>query len=114
MISTIELQEIIDNITVRPVNNSILVLIPKISDTTDSGIIKGEELIKEEEESLETFFTVIAKAPEVTDVEVGDRVFIQGNITTFNTETSPKEFDDICPDGYIIGHTMAMYVRMKI
>ena len=113
MIGTYQLEEVVANLQIKPLYHSLLVLVPQASETTESGIIKGEELRKEEEDKLETFLTVVAVSKEIEDIQVGDRVFIQGNITTFNEDMIPPELD-IAPEGYTIGLTLEPYVKMKI
>ena len=113
MITQLELDEVIDNLQVRPVHHGIMVLIPVVSETTDSGIIKGDTLMAEDESNKDSFHTVIAVAEDVTTIKVGDKVFIQGTVTTFGEETMPPELD-IAPAGYTIGFALDMYIKMVI
>jgi hypothetical protein len=113
MIAKEVLGEVQDNLTVKPINHSILVLVPLVSEITETGIIKGESIMREEENLQEAFLTVVAVADDVEVVQPGDRVYIQGTVNTFSGEALPRELD-IAPDGYTIGHTLDMYIKMKV
>ena len=114
MITKAELQEVQDNLMAKPMNHSILILIPTIEEVTDTGIIKGDALMKEEEEKQDAFLTVVAVADEMElDIQPGDRVYIQGTVNSFPEDQIPAELD-VAPSGYAIGHTMEMYVKMRI
>lgn len=115
MITKAEFEETRELLKVRPAHHNILVLIPVIEDTTDSGIIKGDALVGDETNHLtkEAFLPVIAIADDVTTIKVGDRVYCQGTITTFAPNIMPVELD-VAPEGYTIGSVPDMYVKMII
>lgn len=60
----------------KPLNKYIAVESPIISDTTDSGIIKSEEMKKNEEAEMDLFLTVIEISDNVTTVSVGDKICV--------------------------------------
>lgn len=111
MITVEELQETMDNLDVKPMHGNLLVVLPAISDTTDSGIIKGESNIEDEKGKMEAFVAVVAVASDVEHIKPLDRVYSQGTITVFDKETIPDELD-IAPFGYTIGLLPAPYVKM--
>lgn len=115
MITKVEIDETIDLLKVRPVHHNILVLVPTVENHTEGGIIKGDVVIKDEQELLmkEAFLHVIAVAADVTTIKVRDRVYCQGTITTFSPETVPEELD-VAPAGYTIGNVLDMYVKMVL
>lgn len=61
----------------QPIGNRLIVLAPKPSDTTKSGIIKSESMMKEEEVSQEQLFVIKLSNEESVQksgIEVGDRI----------------------------------------
>ena len=113
MITQDEVKETVDSLQVKPMHRSILVLVPLVSETTESGIIKGDTITEEEAAAKKQFLEVIAVADDVETIAVGDKVFIQGTVTTFSPDAMPEELD-VAPANYTIGSTLDMYVRMKI
>jgi len=115
MITKAEFDETIDMLKVRPAHHNILVLVPTVSEETESGIIKGEASMQDEIDNLtkEAFLHVIAIADDVDTIKVGDRVYCQGTITTFSPEATPVELD-VAPEGYTVGTVLDMYVKMII
>jgi co-chaperonin GroES (HSP10) len=113
MLTKEEIAETKQMLQVKPMHHSILVLVPTVSDTTDSGIIKGDTLTEEDAAAKQQFLEVIAVAEDVETIVVGDKVFIQGTITTFSPDILPPELD-VAPEGYTVGSALDMYVRMKI
>ena len=115
MITKEEIQETLDVLKVKPLHHNILVLVPIVEDTTESGIIKGDAIMEDEAEQLmkEAFLYVIAVAPDVTTIKVHDKVYCQGTITTFAPTTTPDELN-VAPEGYTIGTVLDMYVKMVI
>jgi len=113
MITQDEIQETVATLKVKPMHRSILLLVPLISETTESGIIKGDTITEEEAAARKQFLEVIAVADDCETIKAGDKVFVQGTITTFAPEAMPEELD-VAPEGYTIGSTLDMYVRMKI
>ena len=113
MIAQVELDEVIENLEVTPLNKGILLLVPSVSETTDSGIIKGEQVMQDEENSQELFLTVVKVADDVTSIKAGDKVYSQGQVLTFVPEILPKELD-VAPEGYTIGLTFETFIKMKM
>jgi len=73
--------EIKSKVNFKPFNQNILVYAPAISETTKSGVIKSDQMIAEEKKKTDWFLEVAAVSDEVTDIKVGDKVFIgAGNI----------------------------------
>lgn len=60
----------------KPFNQNILVYAPVVSETTKSGIVKSDKMIAEEKNKQDWFLEVAAVADDVTDIQVGDKVFI--------------------------------------
>ena len=113
MITKDVINEVAASLQVTPMNHNILVLVPSVKETTDSGIIKGDQVIEEERKKQDVFLHVIAVADDVESVVPGDRIFVQGNVYNFSDEMLPDELRvDI--DGYTIGTTLDMYVKMKM
>lgn len=61
-----------------PLNKNILVYAPVVKEMTESGIIKSEKQIKEEEKKLDKFLEVATVANDVDTVKVGDKILIGG------------------------------------
>jgi co-chaperonin GroES (HSP10) len=65
----------------RPFNGYLLLEIPSIKDKTETGIIKSEEMIKEEKKKNDNFVTIAAIDEKIArkdrDVEVGDKVIVE-------------------------------------
>ena len=111
MITLEEIRETKDNLIVHPFNGHLLVLLPSISDVTDSGIIKGESNMEEDKAKMDAFMTVIAVAPDIEEIKVYDRVYSQGTVVVFDPDLLPEELD-VAPDGYTIGLLPVPYVKM--
>jgi len=66
----------------KPMNQNILIYAPTISDKTKAGVIKSDQMIAEEKKKTDWFLEVAAVSSEVTDIKVGDKVFIgAGNLS---------------------------------
>lgn len=111
MISIEEVKETRNNLIVHPYNGHLLVLLPAISDTTDSGIIKGESNMEDDKTKMDAFMTVIGVAKDIEEIKVYDRVYSQGTVVVFDPDLLPEELD-VAPDGYTIGLLPVPYVKM--
>jgi len=60
----------------KPLNNNVLIKLPEIKETTNSGIIKSEAMLAEEKKSKQDYFTVVAVSAEVTCVKIGDLILV--------------------------------------
>jgi co-chaperonin GroES (HSP10) len=61
----------------QPIGNRLIVLAPKPSDTTKSGIIKSDSMMREEEVSQEQLYVIkLSKEESVqkSGIEVGDKI----------------------------------------
>ena len=63
----------------QPVGATIVVRPPKISDTTDAGILKSDAMIKEEKASWDGSVEVVLAGPECKVCSPGLRVLLQTN-----------------------------------
>lgn len=114
MITKSKVKEFITKIGVRPVHDSLLVLVQKPSEVTAAGIVKGEEAMKEEALKGEQFMYVLAVSDDVTNIHPLDLVFVQGTVMAFTeNQVTPKEFPK-APVGYALGLVPRMYVKMVI
>jgi hypothetical protein len=114
MITKDELNEVISNLgDIGVMDNHILVLVPVPSETTDSGIIKGDTQLESEQSELEAFMNVILVGENVTAIHPHDRVFTQGQVVAFTENSNVPELD-IAPEGYAIGLVATPYVKMFI
>ncbi len=66
------------NFNFKAVGHNIVVKAPKISEKTESGIIKPESIIKEEKSKLNDFLEVLSVGNEVKEISVGDEVLLNG------------------------------------
>jgi hypothetical protein len=115
MITKEQIEEVILNIQdLRVMPNHLLVLLAVESETTESGIIKGEAMLKEDT-TKEAFLSVVKVGKDVEGVEVFDRVFIQGNnsIIAFTEESGIPELD-VAPEGYSLGLVASPYIKMYL
>lgn len=79
MITKDEINEVIHNLgEIGVMDNHLLVLVPVPSETTDSGIIKGDTQLEVESSELEAFMTVVLTGANVDIIQPFDRVFTQG------------------------------------
>ncbi len=65
-------------INYEPLGQHIVVEMPEVAKETDSGIIKSDSMIKEEEEKRDGHAKVVAVSQEVKNVKVGDIVIPKG------------------------------------
>ena len=65
-------------INYEPLGQHIVVEMPEVAKETDSGIIKSESMIKEEESKRDGHAKVVAVSQEVKAVKVGDTVIPKG------------------------------------
>jgi len=61
----------------KPAKELVVVPVPEISETTESGIIKTEAMIEKERRKQDLSFTIIAIGDDVEDYSVGDVVFLR-------------------------------------
>jgi DNA polymerase II small subunit/DNA polymerase delta subunit B len=60
----------------------VIVLKPEVKEETESGIYKGENIIKEEKKLKESeYLEVIGVGDEITKVKLGDMILVNGTIT---------------------------------
>lgn len=65
-------------INYEPLGQHIVVEMPKVARETDTGIIKSDSMIKEEEDKKDGHAKVVAVSQEVKNVKVGDIVIPKG------------------------------------
>mgnify|MGYP003659948500 CR=1 FL=1 len=65
-------------INYEPLGNHIVVEMPDVAKETDSGILKSDSMIKEEENKKDGHAKVVAVSQEVKTVKVGDTVIPKG------------------------------------
>ena len=65
-------------INYEPLGNHIVVEMPDVAKETDSGIIKSESMVKEEESKRDGHAKVVAVSQDVKTVKVGDTVIPKG------------------------------------
>jgi co-chaperonin GroES (HSP10) len=76
-----------NKVNFKPFNQNLLIYAPKIKETTDAGIIKSDSMIKEEKDKQDWFLEVAAVADDITDIKVGDKIFISsGKLPTIEID----------------------------
>jgi len=70
----------------KPLGKNVLVLAPKADKTTKAGLIKSDNMIKEEESKMDRYLAIVAVSDEVTTVKVGDRILVTGKIELINID----------------------------
>ena len=65
-------------INYEPLGNHIVGEMPDVAKETESGIIKSESMIKEEEDKKDGHAEVVAVSQDVKNVKVGDIVIPKG------------------------------------
>lgn len=73
-------------INYEPLGNHIVVEMPEVAKETESGIIKSESMIKEEEDKKDGHAKVVAVSRDVDNVKVGDTVIPKGQGFMVNVE----------------------------
>ena len=73
-------------INYEPLGNHIVVEMPEVAKETESGIIKSESMIKEEEDKRDGHAKVVAVSRDVDNVKVGDTVIPKGQGFMVNVE----------------------------
>lgn len=114
MITKVELKEVVKDLKdIKVMLNHILVLVPTPSETTDSGIIKGDKVVQDETDKLESFMHVLKVHKDSEEIEVFDKVFTQGQVLAFTEKSGVKELE-IAPEGYAVGLVPTPYVKLVI
>ena len=67
-----------NTINYEPLGNHIVVEMPEVAKETESGIIKSEAMIREEESKRDGHAKVVAVSQDVKTVQVGDTVIPKG------------------------------------
>jgi co-chaperonin GroES (HSP10) len=67
----------------KPLNGNLLIIIPEVSKTTASGLIKSDSMVQEEEKQLDKYVTVAAVSDEVKPIVVGDKILL--GVSNINT-----------------------------
>jgi co-chaperonin GroES (HSP10) len=57
-------------------NNDVLVNLPTVSKTTESGVIKSDSMLAEEMKKLDKFLTVVNVGIDVKSINPGDKIMI--------------------------------------
>lgn len=114
MITKEELDQVIEDLDkVETMEYFLLVLAPIPSETTDSGIIKGDAVMEDEKDKLESFMYVVKAGLKDGPIQPRDKVFTQGEVLTFTEKSNVKELD-IAPEGYGIGLIAVPSVKLYI
>jgi co-chaperonin GroES (HSP10) len=70
-------------INFKALGKAVIVLKPEIKQETESGIFKGEEILKEERKLKEnTYLEVLAVGSDVVHVKVGDFILASGTLNS--------------------------------
>jgi co-chaperonin GroES (HSP10) len=75
-----------NTINYEPLGNHIVVEMPEVAKETDSGILKSESMIREEEDKRDGHAKVVAVSQDVKTVKVGDTVIPKGQGFMVNVE----------------------------
>lgn len=117
MITKEEIKEVVvalKEASVEPMNGNIYVLVPTINEQTDSGVFKGDQILKDEKDKMDAFLPVVGIAPDIKGiVGIGDKVYCQGTIVTFGEDNVPPELD-INIEDYVLGIVPAAYCKSRI
>lgn len=65
-----------EQVNFEPLNQDILVEFPLVNKETDAGLIKSPTQLKEEQEKMDKFLTVVAINASCKQLKVGDKVFL--------------------------------------
>ena len=76
----------------KPLNDYVVVLIPKIGPKTKAGIIKDQKTIQEEFEKTPQLFKVMAIGSKVENINVGEYVLCT-RINRVPVESNDEEFE---------------------
>jgi co-chaperonin GroES (HSP10) len=68
----------VNMIKYEPLGNHIVVEMPSVEKETKSGIIKSQQMLKEEESKRDGHAKVVAVSQEVKNVKIGDTVIPKG------------------------------------
>jgi hypothetical protein len=70
-------------INFKALGRAIIVLKPELKQETESGIFKGDEILKEEKKFLDQqFLEVLEVGDDVKKIKPGDRILCSGMLTT--------------------------------
>jgi len=67
-----------NTINYEPLGNHIVVEMPSVEKETKSGIIKSQQMLKEEESKRDGHAKVVAVSDDVKNVKVGDTIIPKG------------------------------------
>jgi co-chaperonin GroES (HSP10) len=62
-----------------PFNNMIVVKMPEVAEQTESGIIKSESMLKEEQGANDRYAEVVSVGPNCIQVVVGDKILLRND-----------------------------------
>lgn len=63
---------------IKPLNDQILISVPKVNEKTSSGIIKDKSTIASEKKDMEKPYSVVAVSSKIEGIKAGDKVFLKG------------------------------------
>lgn len=100
----------------RAIKDGVVVKMPELSETTETGIIKGEAVLAEEAKEVGDELEVVAVGPKVEEIKVGDVIKCKMSTrpTMFAVKTGEKnEKDEDIMDSYALIHEFDVTVIMK-
>ena len=85
---------------IKAANDNVIVLIPKIEEKTESGIIVGDEVVKDKMKQVTKLtLEVVSVGPNTQGIEVGDQILVERNVTELPLPCSKT--------GYVYGKVKA-------
>jgi hypothetical protein len=67
---------------IKAANDNVIVLIPIIKEETESGLFKGDSVVKEEVKTVTKLtLEVISVGPNTQCISVGDQILVERNVT---------------------------------
>jgi len=66
----------------KPFGNNVLLRAKVVSEKTEAGVIKSQEMIKAEQAKLDDYYEILAvgkSVEEAGDIHVGDKVLLSGS-----------------------------------
>ena len=81
----------------KPTQNYVVLEMPRFEEKTKSGVLKGEEAIKEEMKILDKLkLKVLAVGPGCVSVSVGDKIAIERHAFTMCTDVDFEGVPSMC------------------
>jgi hypothetical protein len=84
-----ELEKLAKELNYYPLNHGIIVLVPQVSETTETGIIKSESMLKSEELNPNNAFLEVIAIDETSELIKASKITIGCKVLTRNMTILP-------------------------